>query len=89
MGVIIFSGLSHVVHPGKATARRGMHASLFLRLTSPERWIPTHALSRGCALELSSTLIITGSIVFSHLLNNKLITPIRGHKGVEVRIDFE
>lgn len=89
MGVIIFSGLSHVVHRGRATARRGMHAPLFLWLTSPERWIPTHALSRGCTPELSSTLIITGSIVFSHLLNNKLITPIRGHKGVEVRIDFE
>lgn len=89
MGVIIFSGLSHVLHPGKATAGRGMHAPQFLRLTSPELWIPMLALSRGCAPELSSTLIITGSIVFSHLLNNKLITPIRGHKDVEVRIDFE
>lgn len=82
-------GYYHRVDPGRAAECRRMHAPLFLQLMLAERLIPMYTLSCGCAPELSSTLVITGSIIFSHLLNNKLITPIKRKKDVEMRIDFE
>lgn len=62
-------------------------------MTDFSRAIDSSACSQprvcGCAPELSEMLVITGSIIFSHLLNNKLITPIKRNKDVEMRIDFE
>lgn len=66
-----------------------------LTLLCPCYWLFIKAIDPNicsqpeCAPELFSALVITGSIIFSHLLNNKLIAPIKRNKDVEMRMDFE